>query len=339
MKRLLFISLLFIFYAGYSQDIHFSQHYNAKLYTNPSYTGLIPGMSQFSMNTKNQWISVSKPYQTYLLGFENAFKLSRSGNHFFSAGMLMYYDRAGDSKFNTTQFSPSISYHFLPQKNSNSFISIAFQPGYSQRSLQYDGLNFDSQFDGFMFDPELSSQEEHENYSIFYPDFGAGIHYLKFLNNTDYFSGGLALFHINRPYISMKELNDVRLSQKITFNISGSFLKFERKIIPSIYYAKQGVHTEFLFGARASLNRINIISEEIYFRNNFLLGLYYRGKDALIIYTGAEIKQFTFGLSYDVNISQLTPASSARGGIELSVSYLWHRNKQQAIKEVPCPIF
>jgi type IX secretion system PorP/SprF family membrane protein len=324
---------------GFMQDIHFSQHYHAQLYTNPSYTGLVPGMSLFSMNTKNQWMSVTKPYQTYLLGFENAFRVSRKGNHFFSAGMLLYYDVAGDSKFSTTQLSPSISYHFLPKKNTNSFISVAFQPGFSQRSLQYNNLNFDSQFDGFIYNPELSTQEALGDYSLFYPDFGMGIHYLSFFDKNVYISGGIALFHFNRPSISMKGASDVRLHQKLIFQVSGGLVNHERKITPSIYYAKQGSHAELLFGARSTINRINTISDNIMFRNNFLLGLYYRGKDALIIYTGAEIKQFTFGLTYDINISQLTPASSARGGIEISASYLWFRNKQQAIKEIPCPIF
>ena len=48
----------------------------------------------------------------------------------------------------------------------------------------------------------------------------------------------------------------------------------------------------------------------------------------------------SFGLSYDVNISSLTPASHAQGGLELTglISGTYPKNKGYD-KKTPCPRF
>ena len=97
--------------------------------------------------------------------------------------------------------------------------------------------------------------------------------------------------------------------------------------MPALYWAKQGAHIEFIFGGRAVINKANefVFDESLLFRKNFLLGLYYRGKDALITYAGIEFHNYNIGISYDINLSRLLPASHARGSFELSASYVFKR--------------
>lgn len=52
-------------------------------------------------------------------------------------------------------------------------------------------------------------------------------------------------------------------------------------------------------------------------------GVHYRVGDAIIPSVHYEYRRkLRFGLSYDINLSKLTPASYARGGFELSLNYL-----------------
>ncbi len=52
------------------------------------------------------------------------------------------------------------------------------------------------------------------------------------------------------------------------------------------------------------------------------LGLQYRGLlDALILSARIDYKGFSAGLSYDINISKLTPASQTVGAPEVSLMY------------------
>jgi hypothetical protein len=54
----------------------------------------------------------------------------------------------------------------------------------------------------------------------------------------------------------------------------------------------------------------------------FVLGGYYRFSDAFNVVAAYEMYPFRLGLSYDINLSNLTSASQARGGFEISLRFL-----------------
>ncbi|HLR38485.1 MAG TPA: type IX secretion system membrane protein PorP/SprF, partial [Chitinophagaceae bacterium] len=60
-------------------------------------------------------------------------------------------------------------------------------------------------------------------------------------------------------------------------------------------------------------------------QSDLLFGVNYRAKDAIIPFVGFHLGDFTLGLSYDVNTSDLDVASSNQGGIEISLSYIRHK--------------
>jgi hypothetical protein len=85
----------------------------------------------------------------------------------------------------------------------------------------------------------------------------------------------------------------------------------------------------------------NLTSEEST-RNptNLYLGLWARFSnltDAIIPYAGLDIGSFTFGMSYDVNVSSLKPASQGQGGFEISLIYI--KKPSDGRKTIPCPKF
>ncbi len=323
-----------------SQDIHFSQHFHAHSYVNPSFSALAPGVSRLALNSKHQWISVNCPFNTFLASFDNSWKFSYINPSFFSASALIYYDVAGDADFSTTLISPSISYTYVLDDKLKKLLSFGIQAGIAQRSFDITKLWFDSQFDGHTFNPDHPINEIIENQTFIFPTLGFGAHYFNYFDRNTYAGGGLSVYHINKPVVSFKNSDDVRLDIKYVFNSEARMLIKNTVFFPSLYFAKQGPHTEFIAGGRAITNRINYwaMEEDILFRKNFLLGLYYRLKDALIVYAGMEYQNYNLGISYDINLSKLTPASHARGGFEFSASYLMIKKKFSK-KEIPCPIF
>lgn len=339
--KIIFLFLLMFCINAKAQDIHFSQFFHIPSYTNPSFNGLRPGLSRVSLIAKNQWTSVQSPYQTALLNFDNSWRIKAGDQNYFSTTAILYYDVAGDASFSTTQLSPSISYNIGLDRNLNTIFSIGFQPGIIQRSLDVSKLYFDTQYDGYKFDPSLPTGEVIDLQTKVSADFGFGMHLIHFFSQSTHLRAGYFYSHVNEAVISMKNDNKVRLSPKQTFNAEARVFVFNNYFIPSVYYAKQSSHQEFIIGARTIINKgygVDL-NDKLYLRNNFLLGLYYRNMDALILYSGFEYRNYSFGLTYDVNISKLMPASYARGGFEFYASYLWQKQKRFINRDLPCPIF
>ncbi len=338
---LCFICLMIAGIVLNAQDIHFSQHFHAPIHTNPAFNGMAPGMSRFSLNSKSQWYSVKSPFQTYMATFDNSWKFSRSNPTFFSTAAMIYHDVAGDADFSTTQFSPSIAYNFVIGRSYHSILSVGIQPGIAQRSLDVNKLYFDSQFDGYQFDPSLPTNEIIDMQTFLFGDIGAGIHYFQYLDMNTYLGGGFSVSHLNRPVVSMKNTNEVKLDVKYILHGEGRLFYKSYLVLPTVYFAKQGPHIEMLVGGRVAVNRVAVtaLDQKLMFRKNFFLGLYYRGNDAIILYSGLEFQNYSLGLSYDVNISRLVPASQTRGGFEISAAYIWQKSKKHRNKDIPCPIF
>ena len=73
---------------------------------------------------------------------------------------------------------------------------------------------------------------------------------------------------------------------------------------------------------------------------NLYLGVWGRFSnltDAVIPYVGLDVGSFTVGLSYDVNVSSLKPASQGQGGFEISLIYI--KKPADGKKPIPCPRF
>ena len=78
-----------------------------------------------------------------------------------SFGFQINQDRAGDSKLNTFQINPSVSYNF--SFDSLNRFSAGAQIGFTKQNIDYNPLYFDAQYNGSVYDPSLSNQE---NFSI-----------------------------------------------------------------------------------------------------------------------------------------------------------------------------
>jgi type IX secretion system PorP/SprF family membrane protein len=334
---ILFVILLIFRIESQGQDIHFSQFFNTPSNVNPGLTGFTDSKMRVNFTHRNQWASVSLPFQTFSASVDGQlFKRKQKGD-IVGIGFNAFSDKAGDSKFGTQSFSLSLNYiKALGEYSTKNLIGFGLQIAYVERSLDYQSLIFDSQYNGIQYDPNIFHGEVFaiDNYSFY--DIGAGINWHTYIDYDIKMQTGLSIWHINQPEQSLLNNESIKLPIKLVFHVE-SEISIEKpyRILPAIIIQRQGTYTEAILGARFKY----ISSSKTQNYAAFITGIFYRNLDALILYTGYQLKTLEAGLSYDFNISTLKNASKYLGGVEINIIYRIPAHRQPKPKDLPCPIF
>ncbi|HRP90458.1 MAG TPA: PorP/SprF family type IX secretion system membrane protein [Edaphocola sp.] len=310
------IYLILLSLIGRGQGIHFSQYYNAPQLVNPANTGLMP-QEDFSVGAlyREQWNSVPVPFKT--IGANGDFQLLRNRNitNWMGLGIGFFSDKAGNGILSLNKFQTSLAYHV--QLDDYNMLSAGFTAGYVQRSIDFERLTFDTQWDGFEFNTSNPNKEPYERKSLSYLDITAGVNYAFFPNENLYIKAGIGLLHLNRPNESFyKQKNKLGIRPMANVEI---IIKAGDNLIlsPSLYYANQKKASELVFGSLFSI----ALGNEMEFNNSFFAGLYHRLGDAIIPVIGTEFSKFRIMLSYDITISPISPANRSQGAVELGLVY------------------
>jgi type IX secretion system PorP/SprF family membrane protein len=332
-KIILLISAIILSGNLIAQDIHFSQFNNAPLMLNPALAGSFNADHRIIANYKNQWRSIAHSYMTYGLSYDAGILKGKLHGGILGLGVQLFNDQAGANKMGLTQANVTIAYH-LPINRKN-LITAGIQGGFGQRRINESNMQWDNQYDPNAvngYNPNLPSGETMNFHNKTYGDISAGMLW-SYSSQTSTLSSndarkvsvGVALFHINRPKQSFYDLADNKLYMKFAFHVN-SFIGFTNSalsILPSAVWFNQGPSNYILFGSllRYRLNDqskfTNFISETA-----LAVGCHYRWGDAVIVTGQFEWKNFMLGISYDINVSQLTTASKGAGGLEVAVRYI-----------------
>ena len=332
--NILIMGMMLWAFSAKGQDMHFSQYLSSPSNLNPALNGLFDADYRFVLNHRNQWSSVSIPYTSYSGSADMKLRIPYFKRELFGAGILINRDKAGDSEFGTTQLALSFSYIKRMNADSTLFVSLGMSGGFTQRSLNYEKLTFDNQYTGDFFDPSVGSGEVFTNTQFMYFDFSSGINLLYQGSGPYGFNAGFSLSHINRPAQTFFGNENITLSRKGLFHLSGSYrLNKSIQILPSLMYEKQNTFGEFLWGSSVKISQI---SKKLDARS-FYLGFHLRAADAYILSTGMDYNNLNIGLSYDVNTSGLYPASHGKGAFEVSLIYLLRKFKPQLAQKKFCP--
>lgn len=315
-----------------AQDLHFSQFYEAPLLRNPALAGLYDGDTRIQGVYRNQWNSISYPFQTGSINAEYKFRLGKAGDFLTLGGQVMF-DKAGTVQLKTIQMLPAVNFHKTLSKDRISYLSLGFMGGIVNRNLDRSRVSTNNQYDGFYFNGLLPDGETFLG-SYSYADMSVGLSYNSSFGSGDQhlFFWGLAYHHFNKPFNSFHR-NITHLPKWVG---SGG-LKLNLNDFAYITFhgdcARQEPFQEWVAGGLYS-RRVGAEDNQGFW---FHAGSYYRFKDAIIPVMKAEINHLSIGLSYDINISGLASASLNRGGFELSIS--WFTNRPQRPEVILCPKF
>jgi len=341
LKLLILLPFLLCCQLVRSQDIHFSQFFEAPLLRNPSLAGIFNGDLRFQAVIRQQWASVTVPYQTG--SFNTEYKMPvGSANDFLTLGGQFVYDKAGSTDFKTIQVLPSLNFHKSLSGLKNRYLSLGFMGGYVQRSINPNKITTNSQFDGSGFNPALSTNEKVINYTLGYWDGSVGMSFNTGIGNEENeinnLYAGVAFHHFNRPRNSFYRKPDIELKPKWVYSLGVRFALNEKSYFTiQADHSIQGTYLETIGGAMYTFALDDILENARY---NLSLGAFLRWKDAIIPVIKMDYKPFSIALSYDINTSLLRTASQGRGGFELSVTHVSFFDRDNSTKNsVLCPRF
>lgn len=306
-----------------AQDLHFSQLDINPVLLNPSYVGFYDGLGRVGVVYRNQWMSVSQPYQTMAATGEISLMRNRYKRNGLNGGIFVYRDKAGTLGYGTTSANLTASFFHSLNGQNNNYISVGLEGGYSLA-----GYN---PADAAYIDPG----ERFEKTSVGYFTLGAGLAWFYQPRETLIFRTGISARNLNRPNISYLSLDNIHLEPKINCYLRAEYRLSEAwSLLPVAAYQMQRSNNELLYGIDAKW----YVSDTPQRLLAFSGGLLMRHADALIVTLQAEYNAFIVALSYDANISHLATASHTIGAFEISVLYRFARKARNKHRPLPCPI-
>jgi len=321
---LIFLSSLNLFCSLLkAQDAQFSQYVNNPLYLSPAFTGLTDEHRGI-LNYRNQWLGLSKAFQTINLSYDYNFENKKNG-----LGVFLWRDMAGSSKLNTTNVGASYAYDFKLKNELE--IRSGIQVNYVTQTVNTANLVFNDQLipNASAVSADASTMFSKNSYM----DITAGA-----LVNTLNYWAGISVAHVNRPKTSDLS-DDSKLPMKISIHGAYKFIQSKKGntllkyISPTFNYRMQGNFDQLDVGV-------------LYVNVPINLGIWYRGlpvkkylptysnNDAICFLVGMDIKEHKMRVaySYDLSISRLIGSST--GSHEISLIYELNKRAEKARKTI-----
>ena len=329
LNRKWFLWIIFIVLAisGQAQDIHFSQYDRNPLLLNPAMTGDIQDCYlRAGFNNKEQW---EKTYVTQSffadtrLSFDNY-----TSNTKFGIGGYFYSDKAGDGNLKNSFGMLTMALHKSFNPEQTFWGTLGFSAGLGSLSVDFTQFYFDSQWNGFVFDPNMANNENFiaSSFSYFDLNIGGMITYIR-PNKYD-LRIGVSVSHLLEPQYSLFD-DDVYLGRRYLIH-SDMVIPINRFVLsPSAMFSMQNDTWEALAGSNLSYEVSGVKVSG---------GLWFRVLRDIIPVLGLEYRKWSLQFSYDVNISSQYAATNYRGGLEFSLikKFCYSPKKIHDLERIPC---
>ncbi|AFC25570.1 PorP/SprF family type IX secretion system membrane protein [Saprospira grandis] len=354
-----------------AQDPRYSQYYSAPARLSPALAGVMESQYRLGINYRSQWSSVlDKPYNTASFTAEGKFAVGKED--FVGVGFNAMRDVAGASSYSITDIGLDVNYQkLLTQgrgrlgKERSSYLIAGGHLGLGQRAIDWDQNTYSTQYDneygnGY-YNPNINSGENMlaVRDSRIYADLHVGLMWYGTFGKRQSAYGGISIFHLNQPDISLFDRSPVdtsgntfagpteKLYSRFNIHAGGEVRLGGRRsamsLLPGAVVMIQGPSTEISTGV--SLRYQAPKYDDFAFR----FGLWNRlanqyvtdnssslGVDAIIFIVGLDVNQFQFGFSYDATMSTLATVNNSRGGMEVSLIYNFGDNGR---RRTGCPTF
>lgn len=306
-----------------SQDYHFSGFIPNLVFANPAYAA-IPASPEIALTYRNQWPGIPATFVTYGASFVFPVESMNSG-----LGVNVLNDVQGSGVITRTY--AGLLYGYRIEIGSEWQIGGGIRASYVFKKFDADELVFRSDILndlGYGYSSVVL-----ENYSKSYPDFGIGL----VIMNGSGFSSGLSVSHITRPHESVSSPENDRLPLRYAgfikgrLGLSGSYSKLGVVFEPALYFTKQGIYQELIWGMQTVISSAFMIGG--WFRQNLKFNY-----DALIFSVGILKEKYNFLYSYDVNVKKVKFLSTKMAAHEVTFLYRFEY-KGKKVRAVPCPAY
>lgn len=314
------------------QDIHFSQFFHSFSFLNPAETGNFTGQTRLAYQYRNQWAAIGDPFVTNYIQAEQNLLVSRNP---LSIGVAFFDDRAGAVRLQSNRLMLSLAYHL---NLASQQIHFGIQGGPVLKQINLGNETFPDQFDRNTggFSSTLPTNETVGYEPALYPDINAGVGWNAKWGKLRP-KVGFAISHLNTPTetltgasntLPMRYVIDLRLGIQLTAatEITGIVYQTYTSTVSENLFSVLAEHTFF---KESNLLKTSLFGGILY-RDGFI-----RNLDAAILMVGLQKSKIRSAVSYDINVSSLVPATSARGAIEFSLQYIIPYRAAQ-LKYIPC---
>jgi type IX secretion system PorP/SprF family membrane protein len=346
MRRIIYVLFCITYFSPESsraQDPAFSQFFASPLTLNPALTGKFNGAFRVAGNYRDQWPQINNAYITSTISIDGNILANKITNgDAWGLGLMTMTDRTADGILTSNYIAISTAYQKALDENGWNQIGIGFQGSYASKRLDGTKLNFEDQLDqqgGWTLPSEELVSGHQVNLSYF--DLNVGVLYNGSTDGNNNFYLGASAYHILQPTESFTGNSLYTLHPRFTLHGGYSFPLSKDNNTNFLHlsglYSRQANAVDAMLGGAWSYN---INTDEANNPVNLYLGTWVRFSnltDAIIPYLGLDIGSFTFGLSYDVNVSSLKSASEGQGGFEISLIYI--KKPADGRKTIPCPKF
>jgi type IX secretion system PorP/SprF family membrane protein len=314
-----------------AQDIHFAQYFHVPQALGPGTIGQFDGTYRVNVIFRQQWRSVTVPYRTFGMGGDARDVLGVKG---LGAGAWIFNDRAGDSHMDRSHMSVGLSWTQRFGVQDAHAIAIGLQGGFSALSIDTRGLTTDLQYNGFHHDPTLPTGEAFARDALVHGDLHTGIAYRYQPARREMVQVGMGLFNLTGPSIGFLGGPGDPLDRRFAFHaLTRHAIHAKWDLMPAVQYMAQGPFRELDLGAHVRY----VLLDRFGLDRGVVLGMHWRADDAGYVVAGLEYDDWTFGLSYDINTSDLVPASRHRGGLEFAVVRIFRQRPTVPVMFKACP--
>jgi type IX secretion system PorP/SprF family membrane protein len=308
-------------------DPHFSQYYVYPSWINPGLTGAFDGDYRVAGIYRNQWNSVSSPFST--VGISADIPTNKNLNF----GINLLNQTAGDGGYSYTTGYLSVAYTGIKfGKQGYQRLAFGVQGGFVGRKINPSKFQYGDQWlAGTGYSPSNPTGDFISKTSSTVFDAAAGILFYDAdpTKKANLFVG-FSASHLTQPTDPFANGTKQNLPLRYTAHAGIKLALSERaSIIPNLLYLRQGNAEEKMAGAYAQLKANDI--------TDFLFGANYRLNDAVVPFVGLDYKNLVFGLSYDVNISDLGSAVKSANSFELSLSFVGKKSYKYNDQHFICP--
>ena len=294
-------------------DPHFSQIYAYPLWLNPALTGVFDGDTRVTANFKDQWTGITNGYQT------TAISADYKATDKVSVGINLLDQKDGSADYNYLAAYGTLGYMVPISQDGTKKLHFGLQVGFIDRSFNAGDLEFGDQYNPLIgYDPNLASGENFSATSSFIFDSGLGIYYDEANSGSTLRPfGGVSIYHVNGAQDPFAEPGtDFKIP--IRLNVHGGIkveVTDDFELTPSLLYIRE---------QKNQIRAVDLYAElKANEGNSFILGTQYQYDNAVIAEFGYRFNKATLGISYDIDTSPLNELTNGRGGLELSLNYIF----------------
>jgi len=315
---------------------------------NPAFAGDVDGRYRVSIAYRDQWRSIiESPFVT--MGVYGDLKIipgKTRQDDYFGAGFSLITDRTPVLNVNQNMLSLYGSYHKALNADIGQYLSGGINLGIAQRSINYENIYFNDQFNG-LDEYSLSTAENLPANNFAFIDLGVGVRYTSKTSQYSSFTTGFSVDHLQGGSISFyhippesdENLPDAKLERKFTGYLSMEIASNETvAFLPRIIWQSQGAHQMISAAGLVKLDLNNYDNQALHLCGGIRLNQTSTTSlkpSAAYLQMAYESNGLLIGLSHDILLNGLNESDKGKGAFELSISYTGFYQNEETL----CPSF